>query len=115
LAILIKGDRCQKILSIPLSCAFEDGMKVPSPIYGGLHSSFHTICKKKIKSAQEIILDKLHKHSFFITILDMVFDLHYARLKSYVGLGVNAWFFVHLVILAFCMASNIFSSKFTPS
>jgi hypothetical protein len=57
----------------------------------------------------------LHKHSFFITILDMVFDLHYARLKSYVGLGVNAWFFVHLVILAFCMASNIFSSKFTPS
>jgi hypothetical protein len=85
-------------------------MKVPSPIYGGLHSSFHTICKNKIKSAQEIILDKLHKHSFFITIFDMVFDLHYAHLKSYVGLGVSAWLFVHLVILTFCMASNIFSS-----
>lgn len=40
----------------------------------------------------------------------MVFYLHYTRLKSYVGLGVSAWLFVRLVILAFCMVSNIFCS-----
>ncbi len=84
-------------------------MIIPSPIYGGLPFSFHTICKKKIKLVHKIIKNKLHKHSFFITTFDMVFDLHYARLKSYVGLGVNAWLFVRLVILVFCMAFNIFS------
>jgi hypothetical protein len=40
----------------------------------------------------------------------MVFYSHYARLKSYAGLGLNAWLFVRMVILTFCMAFNIFSS-----
>jgi hypothetical protein len=37
----------------------------------------------------------------------MVFDLHYACLKSYVGLGASAWLFAWLVISSFRLALDV--------
>jgi hypothetical protein len=37
----------------------------------------------------------------------MVFDLHYACLKTYMGLGASAWLFAWSVILSFCLALDV--------
>jgi hypothetical protein len=51
--------------------------------------------------------NKLHGQFFSTIISNMVFDLHYACLKSYVGLGASAWLFALLVISSFCLALDV--------
>lgn len=45
----------------------------------------------------------LHNHSFSNIIFDIGFNSHCTRLKSCVGLGVDAWFLICLVISFFCL------------
>ncbi len=70
---------------------------------------FKQFANKGINWLQDSISNKLHNHSFFNIIFDMVFDSHYAHLKSCVGLRASAWLFAHPIIPSFYLASNVFS------
>jgi hypothetical protein len=35
-------------------------------------------------------------------------NIHHAHLKAYANLGSNVWLSIHLIILPFCIISNIF-------
>jgi hypothetical protein len=45
----------------------------------------------------------LHNHSFSNIIFEIGFNLHYTCLKSCVGLAVDTWFFICLVIPFICL------------
>ncbi len=71
---------------------------------------FGQFVKKGINWLQENISKKLHDHSFSNIISKMIFNFHHTHLKSCVGPRVSTWLFVHLVILSFHLALDVFCS-----
>ncbi len=70
-------------------------MRILSLGYGGLDSSFHIVVKKGSYRLQQSISKRVHDHYLFNIISNMAFDLHYAWLKSYMGLGqVHGFLFI---------------------
>jgi hypothetical protein len=69
---------------------------------------FGQFVKKGVDWFQKNISNKLHDHYFSNIISKMILNSHHVHLKSCVGPSVNAWLFVHLVILSFHLALDVF-------
>jgi len=70
---------------------------------------FMQFVEKGLDQLRENIYNKLHDHFFFNIIFDMVFYLHFACLRSCVGLGASVWLFAYPFIQPCCLPFDVFS------
>jgi hypothetical protein len=56
---------------------------------------------------QDSIFEHLHHHTFFNMLFDGIFEAHHVQILSYYNLGVDVWFTIQLIFLAFQLTSPV--------
>jgi len=103
---LIGGYRGKQFKFIPFPSALNIILGVSS-----LDCNMSTPYSNNLQRGEQIDFRRLFQKDYTtIPFLASSFDSHWACLKSYIGLGMEAWLFTRPIILCFHLPSSIFSS-----
>ncbi len=70
---------------------------------------FEQLVEKDVHQFLKNISKWLHNRSFSNILFDFSWDSHHASLSSCVGSKMRTWLSTHIIIIFFCLASNVFS------